>query len=69
MPSLLGGDEEMRNDASMLGRIYNGDVKIVNLKLFPGTDRDTMPERVLVQIDRVISEIENDVLEVIDLDD
>jgi len=61
--------KDMPNDHVMLGRIYEGEVKVVNLKLFPGTDRDTSPERVLAQVDRVISEIENDVLEVIDLDD
>lgn len=61
--------KDMPNDHVMLGRIYEGEVKIVNLKLFPGTDRDTSPEKVLYQVDRVISEIENDALEVIDLDD
>lgn len=50
-------------------RIYAGEVRIKNLKLFPGTDRDTTPSRVLEQVDRVVSEIENGVLEVVDLDD
>lgn len=59
----------MPTDKVMLDRIYEGEVKVVNLKLFPGTDRDTSPERVLEQVDRVVSEIENDALEVIDLDD
>jgi hypothetical protein len=59
----------MPNDQAMLSRIYDGEVKVSNLKIFPGTDRDTSPERVLSQVDRVISEIENDALEVIDLDD
>ena len=59
----------MQTDKVMLDRIYKGEVKVVNLKLFLGTDRDTSPERVLDQVDRVVSEIENDALEVIDLDD
>lgn len=59
----------MAVDSAMLDRIYHGDVEVKNIKLFPGTDRDTSPERVLDQVDRVVSEIENNVLEVIDLDD
>lgn len=54
-------------DKVILDRIYKGEVKVVNLKLFRGTDRDTLPERVLEQVGRVVSEIENDALEVIDL--
>lgn len=60
---------KMPNDQSMIGRIYEGEVKVLNLKLFSGTDRDTSAEKILTQVDRVISEIENDALEVIDLDD
>lgn len=59
----------MATNQDMLGRIYEGEVKVTNLKLFPGTDRDTTPEKVLDQVDRVVSEIENGALEIIDLDD
>lgn len=59
----------MMTDKAALDRIYDGELKVKNLKLFPGTHRDASPEDVLDQVDRVISEIENDVLEVVDLDD
>lgn len=59
----------MMTDKSLMGRVYEGEARVTNLKLFPGTDRDTTPQRVLEQVDRVVSELENGALEVIDLAD
>lgn len=61
--------EVMNTGKTMLDRIYTGDVSVMNLKLFPGTDRDSSSSKVMEQVERVISEIENGVLEIIELDD
>lgn len=50
-------------------QMFSGDVRVKNVKLFPGTNRDATPAEIKNQVLRVVSEIENDVLEVIEWGD
>jgi len=54
---------------SKVGHLFDGDSKITNVKLYPGTSNDSTKQRIDEQIQRVFSEIENGALDPIELDD
>jgi hypothetical protein len=41
-------------------RLFDGYLKVKNVKLFPGTARDTAPDPLADVVQRVVAEIEND---------
>lgn len=59
----------MPGSTSTSERIFDvdGSVVVKNIKLFPGTSNDTSPDEIVGQVSRVLTEIENDALEVVEL--
>ncbi len=50
-------------------KMFSGDSRLTNVKLYPGTSNDTTATKVGEQVLRVFAEIENNALEVVELDD